>query len=202
MAKILTELSRVLKRFMATIDAVHETNPSHPLFAVIGGLAVSVRTEPRFTRDIDLAVIAATDKDAEQLVFFIQQQGYRILAAFEHTQGRMSTVRLVPPGGSEDGVLVDLLFASSGIEAEIVAAAQPIEVLPGIILPVACVGHLIALKLLSVDEKRPKDAQDITLLLQEADPQELQRCREAIVLITQRGYHRGRDLIAALERIS
>lgn len=197
MAKVLTELSRVLKSFIATVHTTHNLR-----IAVIGGLAVSVRTEPRFTRDIDLAVIAATDKDAEQLVFFIQQQGYRVLAAFEHTQGRMSTVRLIPPGGSEDGVLVDLLFASSGIEAEIVAAAEALEVLPGIIFPVACVGHLIALKLLSVDEKRPKDTQDIMLLLQEADPQEIQRCREAIALITQRGYHRGRDLTAALERIS
>lgn len=36
--------------------------------ALIGGLAVSVRAEPRFTRDIDLAVTVRDDADAERLV--------------------------------------------------------------------------------------------------------------------------------------
>jgi hypothetical protein len=33
-------------------------------FALVGGLAVSVRVEPRFTRDIDLAVAVANDANA------------------------------------------------------------------------------------------------------------------------------------------
>lgn len=41
---------------------------------------------------------------------------------------------------------MDLLFASSGIEHEIVAAADPLEVLPDLTVPVARTGHLIALK--------------------------------------------------------
>lgn len=36
--------------------------------ALIGGLAVSVRTEPRFTRDADLAVAVADDREAEAVV--------------------------------------------------------------------------------------------------------------------------------------
>lgn len=36
-------------------------------FALVGGLAVSVRTEPRLTRDADLAVLVADDRDAEAL---------------------------------------------------------------------------------------------------------------------------------------
>ena len=34
-------------------------------FALIGGLAVSARTEPRFTRDADLAVAVTSDAEAE-----------------------------------------------------------------------------------------------------------------------------------------
>jgi hypothetical protein len=34
-------------------------------FALVGGLAVSVHVEPRFTRDIDLAVAVAGDAKAE-----------------------------------------------------------------------------------------------------------------------------------------
>jgi hypothetical protein len=37
-------------------------------FALIGGLAVSARTEPRFTRDADLAVAVASDAQAEALI--------------------------------------------------------------------------------------------------------------------------------------
>jgi hypothetical protein len=32
-------------------------------FALVGGLAVSIRGEARFTRDVDLALIADTDAD-------------------------------------------------------------------------------------------------------------------------------------------
>lgn len=195
MAQILTELARELRRFADALDAGTGA-ASH--VAVIGGLAVSVRTEPRFTRDVDLAVATANDGEAEALVFALQQAGYRTLSVLEHETGRMSTVRLVPPGGAADGVLVDLLFASSGIEAEVVADAEALEVLPGVVVPVARIGHLLALKLLSVDGHRPRDAQDLISLVRDADEQEIARCRFAIQLIAARGYARGRDLDEAL----
>jgi hypothetical protein len=37
-------------------------------FALVGGLAVSIRTEPRFTRDADLAVALANDAEVEALI--------------------------------------------------------------------------------------------------------------------------------------
>jgi len=46
------------------------------------------------------------------------------------------------------GIIVDLLFASSGIEPEITAAAEVLTVARGLRMPVARTGHLIALKLL------------------------------------------------------
>jgi hypothetical protein len=51
-------------------------------------------------------------------------------------------------------VFIDLLFGSSGIEDQVVALAGPLEVLPGFVVPVAAVGHLIALKLLARDDAR------------------------------------------------
>jgi len=47
---------------------------------------------------------------------------------------RLATIRLIPPGERERGVVVDLLFASSGIEREIVAGAQVVEVMAGLSL--------------------------------------------------------------------
>jgi len=48
--------------------------------AVLGGLAVFVWAEPRFTRGVDLAVAVRDDADAERLVGQLTQRGYRLLA--------------------------------------------------------------------------------------------------------------------------
>ena len=47
-------------------------------WALVGGLAVSARAEPRFTRDVDLAVAVEGDPEAESLV--------RELRGREHTE--------------------------------------------------------------------------------------------------------------------
>jgi hypothetical protein len=90
-------------------------------FALVGGLAVSVRAEVRFTRDVDIAVSVSDDEDAEELAFQLRGAGYAPVATVEHeTRKRLSTIRLLSP----QGVKVDLLFASSGIEDEIVTRAD------------------------------------------------------------------------------
>ena len=45
-------------------------------WAVVGGLAVSARTEPRFTRDVDLVIAVADDRGAEQAIHSLQRRGY------------------------------------------------------------------------------------------------------------------------------
>ena len=69
----------------------------------------------------------------------------------QEATGRLTTARLVPPGEGEAGVVLNVLFASSGIEPEIAEAAEVLEILPGLRVPIASVGHLLALKLLSQD---------------------------------------------------
>jgi len=97
--------------------------------------------------------------------------------------------------------LVDLLFASSGIEQEIVAKAERMTILPGLDVPVATTGHLLALKVLAEQEDRPQDLMDAIALIATADLRELQETRDAIELIARRGYDRGKDLRAALARV-
>lgn len=81
--------------------------------ALVGGLAVSARTEPRFTRDIDLAVVVPDDRGAEALVNSLLRRGYRVVAVIEQeTTGRMATVRL--EHSATPGVVLDLLFATTG----------------------------------------------------------------------------------------
>jgi hypothetical protein len=180
-----------------------ELNAYSARWAVVGGLAVSVRTEPRFTRDADLAVVVRDDREAESLVRWLLGRGYEVLASVEQQAvGRLATARLLPPGEKPEGLVVDLLFASSGIESEVVSAAEPIEILPDLTAPVARKSHLIALKVLSRDDaKRPTDLADLNALLALATDSEIQETREALALITERGFHRERELVKRFEEL-
>jgi predicted nucleotidyltransferase len=170
-------------------------------WALMGGLAVSARAEPRFTRDVDVAVAVPDDRAAEEAVHGLTADGYQILASVEQdAAGRLATIRLASPVARD--VVVDVLFASSGIEPEIVQEAELLEILPGLSVPVAQTGHLIALKLLARnDESRPQDLADLNALRGVANPADLELARSALALITGRGFNRGRDLLAALEAL-
>ncbi len=63
---------------------------------------------------------------------------------------RLATARLVRPQAGTSSAFIDLLFANFGIEDEIVRRADRLEVLPDVFMPVASVGHLIALKALQI----------------------------------------------------
>lgn len=171
-------------------------------FALVGGLAVSARTEPRFTRDADLAVALANDAEAEALVHSLRARDYGIEAVVEQEAvGRLATVRLTLSHVAQAPV-IDLLFASSGIEPEIVADAEPLDLLPSLRIGVARTGHLIALKILSRDDvTRPQDLVDLRALLRIAADAELVRARQALTLIAARGYDRGRDLMTEMTSV-
>jgi hypothetical protein len=96
-------------------------------FALVGG-SLSVRTEPRLTRDADVAVSVADDTEAEAVVYRLVERGYRAGAPLEqYVAGRPATARRAHRDRPD--VVVDLLFASCGIEPEIVGSAEEIEVL-------------------------------------------------------------------------
>jgi hypothetical protein len=64
------------------------------------------------------------------------------------------------------------------------------------------IGHLLALKLLSRDDRtRPQDRVDLAQLLRAAQRPDLDAARHAVVLIQTRGFQRERDLPGDLERL-
>src|SRR5512145_1002544 len=138
--------------------------------ALVGGLAVSTWTNPRTTRDVDLAVAGGTDGEVERIIFGLQERGYVLQTLLEHEpSGRIATARLIR--ATEPGVFVDLLFASSGIEPEIVHDAALLEVVDGIQLSVAAIPHLLAMKTLARnDRQRPQDWDDLRALAGAAQP--------------------------------
>jgi hypothetical protein len=192
----MTRVEKVMREVAAALDA------RKMRYALIGGLAISARAEARFTRDVDWAVAVQGDAEAEALVHSLIEAGYLVLMTVEQDETkRLATVRLLPPGESPHGVVADLLFASSGIEQELVAAADRIAILPGLQVPVAKVGHLIALKILSTAPSRPQDDADLRALAAVAVSADLDLAQQTLALIEARGFARGKRLIDEFGRL-
>ena len=154
-----------MNRLVAALGAVAvELEQNGYAWALVGGLAVSARATPRFTRDIDIAVAVESDTEAGEC---------RAIAAKN--------------GEEETEIVIDFLFASCGIEPELVASAERLEVFPNMTVPVPRTGHLIAMKLLSVGDHRRKDQDDLEALMEVADHDEIERARGAVTLIMKRG---------------
>jgi hypothetical protein len=163
-------------------------------FALVGGLAVSVWGEPRYTRDVDLAVGVDLDEEAERLVRELSVRNYEIVTIIEQTRtNRLATARL--RRAEDRSVFIDLLFASSGIERELAAAAVRVDD-----VPVSPVGHLLALKVLSESDRRLQDRIDIQELAKVATAEDWRTAKAMVRLIKERGFHRGRALLTRLRR--
>jgi hypothetical protein len=185
----------------ALIHLVADVRALRLRWALVGGLAVSVRARPRTTEDLDVVIAVSGDREAEKVAFSLRNLGYQYLpehALEQKDVARLATVRFFSQRPEGRNVVVDLLFASSGIEPEIVAAAEPVEVLPGLVIPVARTGHLVALKVLA---GRELDVRDAHWLWEAADEGERQLARDSLVLITQRRFNRGKNLLAELARL-
>jgi hypothetical protein len=146
-----------------------------------------------------VAVAVSGNREAERVVGDFMSRGYRLDAMREHKDlDRLVSVGLVAISPEARGIDVDLMFASSGIEEEVIAEAEVLEVLPGISAPVATTAHLLALKTLA---GREKDVVDFATLANHASVSDLQNARDALELIALRGYDRGKDLQTEFVRL-
>ncbi len=188
-ARTVTELVTGLRY---AIDSLERINVK---FALVGGLAVGAHAEPRFTADIDLAVSVASDAETEQIVRSLISTGFCILAQIESRHSRrLRGVRLQMPG-HENGPVLDLLFSTSGIEPEVVANAQLLEVFTGCRVPVAQPADLVAMKILSDENgKRKSDRRDLHWLMTILSEADIETVRSRLDLIVSRGWNRDRDL--------
>ncbi len=184
-----------IERALATaVDSLRSANRE---FALVGGLAVSVRAEVRFTRDVDFAVRVVDDADAERLIFSLTAAGYRPVATIEHEERhRLSTIRLMSP----HEIKIDLLFASSGLEHEIVERASAVS-LPHGEVPIAAAEELLAMKVLSMTARRLQDEIDARKLVACNPSLDLVRVRDNLSRIRERGYDRGEDLERKLAKV-
>lgn len=179
-------------------DLTHHLRRLGIRFALAGGLAIAIRGEVRFTRDVDVVVAVRNDSECEALIRELRTQHYDVIALVEQEDvDRIATVRLVSPSG----ILVDIITATCGIEAEIVARAEPVRLGDAGSIPVACAEELLAMKILSMTEKRLQDRIDaMSLCLVNADI-DIERVKTNLALMTARGYARNQDLAAKLAKL-
>lgn len=160
-------------------------------YAVVGGLAASAHGEARFTRDIDVALMVENDAEAAQCIYSFVQAGYVVIATVgQEATHRLATARLRHP----DGVVCDLIFATCGIESEIVASAERMELFPEKWVTTATAESMITMKVLSATTKRPRDLGDLQAMLRANPALDESRVASLLQAIEVRGYSRGQDL--------
>jgi hypothetical protein len=180
-------LARVLQDLAEQLDKLELQ------FAVVGGIATSARGQPRFTRDVDVVVAVSGDEEAQAVLFRLGRLGYVVLTTVEQdAASRLATARLQHPSG----ILCDLIFATCGVEAEIVADAEPLDVFENVEVATASVEGLLAMKVLSATDQRPRDLEDIRTLLELGSEYDERRVLELLRLIVERGFDRQQDLVA------
>jgi hypothetical protein len=184
--------SDVLGRIPEVVAALEEQSAR---FAVIGGFALLAHGIDRPRKDVDFAVSVKNDAVAEGLVLALHERGFRAVQAFEHEEtGTPVGVRLLLPGARSTEPECDLLFGTSGVEIETIRAAKAMD-LGAVKAPVACWGHLVALKVLA---GRTMDRRDVLALVAGARPHDLRAAKKMLELMQERGMAPKRDLAAEL----
>jgi hypothetical protein len=128
-------------------------------YAICGGFAVSIHTEPRATEDLDLLILA---EDLPRCRAVVQALGYTQFGEpMQFAQGRITLQRLVKPEPKgEDLAMLDLLLVDSPMLAEIWRTRETFEWESNPVWVVSRQG-LIALKRL---RGSPQDLADIARL--------------------------------------
>lgn len=183
--------SRLERATRASIEILEEEEAP---FALIGGIALGLRSTPRATQDVDLAV-AVDDAAAERLIHAFQSGGFSIDAVLVNKRDQtLATVRVHHPGTK---ILVDLLISFCGIEREVVRSATT-ERWGDLELPVVSRGHLIAMKLLA---NRKQDQADLENLLRDLPAKDKRQALVAVAQIARVGLGSGRNLVRELRSL-
>jgi hypothetical protein len=140
--------------YKALVDVTELLGAQELPYAVIGGLAVSLRGQPRVTADVDLVLGISIDA-ALGLIPLLGDTVFEPL--FSGIEEVVERSFILPLRHRPTRVKVDLAIGLSGFEQQVVARASPINI-GGRDIRVATPEDLVILKLFA---GRPRDQQDI-----------------------------------------
>jgi predicted nucleotidyltransferase len=127
-------------------------------FLVIGGVASAVWGRPRYTQDIDIMV---RPHDAKRALETLEEAGFATQETFEHWLYK----------GLKDGVIVDVLFQSSGgiyLDEEMLER-RVVREFDGIKLPLSSAEDLIVMKAVAHEEATPRYWHDALSIIGRAE---------------------------------
>ncbi len=136
-------MDRLLQATLA--DAIDLLASEEIPYALIGGLAASLRGEPRVTADVDL-VIGTDIKGALHLLQVLEQSSFAPL--FAGVEEVVSQAFILPLLHRMTMVKVDLAIGLSGFEKQLIERAMPIN-LAGQSVRLATAEDLLVMKLLA-----------------------------------------------------
>jgi len=111
------KIMNIYDEFFSIIKKLNEANIQ---YAVVGGIALSFHTQPRYTKDIDLLLLA---EDIDDLKSILKKMGYTFEAnpwTFKNTN--ITLHRLTKIEG-EDSLTIDLLIGNEKQHKEIIKNA-------------------------------------------------------------------------------
>lgn len=127
-------------------------------YVLVGGLATSLRGQPRVTADVDMIILGDVER-ALSLVDGLQES--RFAPLFDDVADVVRNAFLLPIRHRATGVKVDLAIGLSGFEQQVVGRAEVLD-LAGTSICVATAEDLLLMKVLA---GRPRDEQDVRGLL-------------------------------------
>ncbi len=140
------------------IDAVAFLDGERIAYSLIGGLASSIRGQPRVTVDVDI-VIATDVDDALNLISKLTQTQF--MPPFDDVAEVVKRSFILPLRHRVTGVKVDLAIGLSGFERQLISRSENVSFV-GARVQVATAEDLLIMKTLA---GRPQDDQDIAGLL-------------------------------------
>ena len=132
-------------------------------FAVIGGIAVTVRGDPRFTAAVDVVVGIEVDRGIELLDATAASSFRALLPDAEEI---LTSAYILPLRHVETGIRVDVAIGLSGFERDMIERAEEIA-FEGVSVPVASAEDLLLMKVLA---GRPRDLEDAKGIASRCEP--------------------------------
>jgi hypothetical protein len=122
-------------------------------FVVVGGIAVALRGEPRFTADIDV-IVGIDQQKALGLLPSLSRSPFETLVP--SVEDIVTEAFMLPLRHRTTQVPVDISVGLSGFERQVIARATE-ESIEGLSIPVATAEDVLLMKMLAA---RPRDVED------------------------------------------